>query len=618
MTFDAIPHYKILPISSNQTPQTASPRKKTLPSLLGRRITRQSPDGYLKLNIFEKNDSYTLSFKNVDTKKNFWSSLKIPDSSWKKFPLKDNEGKDIFLLINMNELKNFGFSDEELKKAFRNGTLLSDMQKKVIGNELRKELKGLRTNKIEQISIKISDWISNDKISEKDAEALIQDFSKTLQTLNEDLEGRGQPLIGKEPIENRFSIFDYLEGIKLQYQMNAIENDFIPIYPFFSNPLDALYMVNQIKSFQRCSDEEAIKFIIKEFPLFEEERRNEMNEKIDFSILLNNDTFPKYLNFKLKEEIEYTDLFYIAKQLYTSNESETKECTELELQELIFYNINVQIKNTREKLLAVRHSVMEVIADGPKELYTERINKFRKIHLNEDDNKKYHIYIEAISSSSTTVKESAEGLKAKNNIKAADMMVKSWVTQLKPINLEMIKQLNTILTAETINNGREPGSYRTDLKMNVMCSDGKYLDYWHVKTEVQELCDWVNSSLDQANGDPIKIIEIAARALNWSISIHPFADGNGRTCRFLANYILLMGGLPFSVLNEESNVNAVFGEPLILINAYIENNHITDPKILSKLKAKCGATPEIAMKHLIEGIELAVKIFGDQEEEKVA
>lgn len=80
-------------------------------------------------------------------------------------------------------------------------------------------------------------------------------------------------------------------------------------------------------------------------------------------------------------------------------------------------------------------------------------------------------------------------------------------------------------------------------------------------------------------------VEVAARATQKLISIHPFSDANGRTGQFVMNFILQRAGLPPATL---SNPNfAVFGgipednDPNVLIDAAVE-------KVKDGINRTCG------------------------------
>lgn len=51
-------------------------------------------------------------------------------------------------------------------------------------------------------------------------------------------------------------------------------------------------------------------------------------------------------------------------------------------------------------------------------------------------------------------------------------------------------------------------------------------------------------------------IELAGRVYQILISLHPFEDGNGRTCRLFSDFILMYSGLPPAIPNE--NINKLY------------------------------------------------------------
>jgi hypothetical protein len=74
---------------------------------------------------------------------------------------------------------------------------------------------------------------------------------------------------------------------------------------------------------------------------------------------------------------------------------------------------------------------------------------------------------------------------------------------------------------------------------------------------MDEFMAWLESAGRDA--DPL---ELAALAYQKLVSIHPFADANGRTCRLVADIILQRGGLPPAAFQGSGEVNvAVFGVP---------------------------------------------------------
>lgn len=76
-----------------------------------------------------------------------------------------------------------------------------------------------------------------------------------------------------------------------------------------------------------------------------------------------------------------------------------------------------------------------------------------------------------------------------------------------------------------------------------------------VNTELNTLCNEVAEELNLGNVNPILL---AARTAMKGISIHPFSDGNGRTCRLIADFVLLRSGLLPACFDDESKNMMVF------------------------------------------------------------
>ena len=62
-----------------------------------------------------------------------------------------------------------------------------------------------------------------------------------------------------------------------------------------------------------------------------------------------------------------------------------------------------------------------------------------------------------------------------------------------------------------------------------------------------EFIDWLNAR------DTLRLhpIELAALAHYRLVALHPFYDGNGRTCRLLMNFILMQAGFPAVTIRKE-------------------------------------------------------------------
>lgn len=111
-----------------------------------------------------------------------------------------------------------------------------------------------------------------------------------------------------------------------------------------------------------------------------------------------------------------------------------------------------------------------------------------------------------------------------------------------PITEEFIKHLHAII--RIIHSGRRSkySEYRTEQnQVGKKNEDGFYLppEASDVIELMQDLVTWINSKTTQEVPAPIK-----AGIVMWEfLTIHPYMDGNGRTARMLATYILKRAGL---------------------------------------------------------------------------
>jgi Fic family protein/coenzyme F420-reducing hydrogenase delta subunit len=259
----------------------------------------------------------------------------------------------------------------------------------------------------------------------------------------------------------------------------------------------------------------------------------------------------------------------------------------------------------------VKDAVLQEIPGDKKKEFSERIKNLGQINFQEieKNEKTYLSYIEKMSSGSNTViknDNSEEVNQAKKNFKAADRQVREWASTNQKLDIKLISQLNKSLTTETRNNNGTPGAYRDVL---VMCSNGYYLQAERVQSEMTKLCDWINNELEKAQADRTKIVEIAAKAFSWSVSIHPFRDGNGRTCRMIANYVLIKGGLPPAIIDVKRGKGARFALALRELEE-LKRNKDTHQEVIEKAEEASGPKPEKVMENMILSIEETLTNFG--------
>lgn len=79
------------------------------------------------------------------------------------------------------------------------------------------------------------------------------------------------------------------------------------------------------------------------------------------------------------------------------------------------------------------------------------------------------------------------------------------------------------------------------------------------ENDVGPLMDELLKKMNKGIEIGINPIVLAAKSYQQMVSIHPFTDGNGRTCRLVMDYVLMRAGLPPAALGPNVNV-ALFGD----------------------------------------------------------
>jgi Fic family protein len=95
-------------------------------------------------------------------------------------------------------------------------------------------------------------------------------------------------------------------------------------------------------------------------------------------------------------------------------------------------------------------------------------------------------------------------------------------------------------TGETVQRLIQAGVYKTHPN-HVKTVTGeiyKFAEPFEVPSRLNDLLSWLE------NSNNLNIIELIAKFHHDFITIHPFDDGNGRTCRLLINLILQTRGFP--------------------------------------------------------------------------
>ena len=166
------------------------------------------------------------------------------------------------------------------------------------------------------------------------------------------------------------------------------------------------------------------------------------------------------------------------------------------------------------------------------------------------------LFDEGITSSKRTMVEQMMNLDLKN----AYDFGRKWIMQHDPITIEWLITLAGKVMART---GSEYHSIGGDFsaakgelrKLNVTAGIGgkSYMSYLKVPDKLAAFCEELNKRRQAINASDIaSVYDLSFWAHFELVSIHPWADGNGRTCRLLMNLLQWeFGVLPTKVLKED-------------------------------------------------------------------
>ena len=137
-----------------------------------------------------------------------------------------------------------------------------------------------------------------------------------------------------------------------------------------------------------------------------------------------------------------------------------------------------------------------------------------------------------------------------------------------PITVDLLKNYARLTMQNTGSTYKtalgEFSSANGDLRLvNVTAGIGgrSYLSYTKVPSRLQEFCDWLNAERARAGKmNTQELYELSFDVHYKLVTIHPWADGNGRMSRLLMNHIQFEFGLvPSKVLKEDKGdyINAL-------------------------------------------------------------
>ena len=166
------------------------------------------------------------------------------------------------------------------------------------------------------------------------------------------------------------------------------------------------------------------------------------------------------------------------------------------------------------------------------------------------------LFDEGITSSKRTMVEQMMNL----DLKVAYEYGMQWIRKHDPITVEWLVTLASKVMARTGSEYHSPGgdfdASKGELrKLNVTAGIGgkSYMSYLKVPMKLQAFCEELNRRRSEIDpSDIAAVYELSFWAHFELVTIHPWADGNGRTCRLLMNLLQMeYGVLPTKVLKED-------------------------------------------------------------------
>ena len=168
------------------------------------------------------------------------------------------------------------------------------------------------------------------------------------------------------------------------------------------------------------------------------------------------------------------------------------------------------------------------------------------------------LFDEGITSSKRTMIEQQMNL----DLKSAYDYGRKWIMSHNPITTEWLIALAAKVMAQTGSEYNSLGgsfsAAKGELrKLNVTAGAGgkSYMSYQKVPSRLEAFCEQLNErrkAID--NNDIAAIYDLSFWAHFELVTIHPWADGNGRTCRLLMNLLQWeFGVLPTKVLKEDKS-----------------------------------------------------------------
>ena len=219
------------------------------------------------------------------------------------------------------------------------------------------------------------------------------------------------------------------------------------------------------------------------------------------------------------------------------------------------------------------------------ETVNEAVKILPKTELTEEQRQ---ILIEGRVGGSETILNNPE---KRNDWTTAERFIRELAkTDAYDLTIDDFCTINTLINGDSVDefSGELVGGNLRD--HTVQAGGPRGLSYIHqdaVKALVIEIIDEIKEKINEENP-----IVLAATSYQKLVSIHPFSDGNGRTCRLVMDYILLKAQIVPPTL---ADVNlAIFGDPPSLFE-----------------RGDRDITPSLAVEKVFEGILNSYTLIND-------
>lgn len=167
----------------------------------------------------------------------------------------------------------------------------------------------------------------------------------------------------------------------------------------------------------------------------------------------------------------------------------------------------------------------------------------------------------------------------------AEISPQSLETLFTNINKTLLEGVKQLLPSGEEAPIADAGMIRYEREVGI-CMDDNIFDMYpsliaipgsQVREEINSLFQEMSEGLQKItrgdDGAP-NPIELAGRVYQKSVSIHPFSDGNGRSCRLLADFVLIKAGLLPAAIQSEDNYPMQF--PRIAPDMNATTTHVTN------------------------------------------